>query len=102
MTRLDWDLCPADRAVIKQIARRYKALAARHDERVNAFEIEMDVACVHLNVVALRLDDLLKADDFNFWHDVGGIHALLDRETGTLAARFRPRFTVRQTAGETA
>jgi hypothetical protein len=38
---------------------------------------------------------LYSADDFNFAHDVGGIHRHMNRETGELGGCFLPRFTKR-------
>ena len=52
----------------------------------------MDFTACHTNGCALRLDALLKADDFNFMHDAFGICRHLNRETGELDGRFLPRF----------
>ena len=54
--------------------------------------VAMDLTAVHANDLQLRLDDLLKADSINFWHDVAGIARNLDRETGKLGNFFVPRF----------
>lgn len=40
----------------------------------------------------LDLEALLKADDFNFRHDIAGIHNHLNRETKKLDNWFLPRF----------
>jgi hypothetical protein len=40
----------------------------------------------------LDLEALLKADDFNFSHDIAGIHNHLNRETKKLDNWFLPRF----------
>lgn len=58
-------------------------------------ELTMDITATHLNGTPLRLADLLVADRFNFVHDVGGIRAHIDRETGKLDGRFLPRYTRR-------
>lgn len=40
----------------------------------------------------LDLNGLLNADEFNFRHDIAGIHNNLDRETKKLNNYFVPRF----------
>jgi NAD+ synthase len=42
----------------------------------------------------LNLEGLLNADDFNFSHDICGIHNNLDRENKKLNNNFLPRFAV--------
>jgi hypothetical protein len=54
--------------------------------------ITMDLEAVHCNIIPLRLDDFLNADEFNFWHDVAGIVNNLDREKIELQNCFCPRF----------
>lgn len=61
---------------------------------VNAQLWAMDITAVHCNGRPLRLRELYLADDFNFSHDVFGIHRHLDRETGELGWCFVPRFAV--------
>ena len=51
----------------------------------------LDLWAVKTNIDWQRL---LKADDFNFLHDVGGIHKHLDRATGKLKDGFVPRFAL--------
>src|SRR3990167_5225936 len=46
----------------------------------------------HSNGCPLMLSELLAADDTNFAHDVFGIRAKLNRETGALSDGFVPRF----------
>lgn len=53
-------------------------------------DIHMYLCAVHLNGCPLRLAALLDADNFNFWHDIGGILAHLDRNTGELKSHFIP------------
>lgn len=52
----------------------------------------MDISATHLNGCPLKLNDLLEADDFNFFHDIYGIASHLNRETGELEDCFLPRF----------
>ena len=41
---------------------------------------------------SLRLDDMMKADDFNLMHDIYGINKNLNHETFKLENCFLPRF----------
>lgn len=52
----------------------------------------MDISATNANGCPLRLQELLDADDFNFYHDVFGIYRHIDRTTGTLEGGFLPRF----------
>lgn len=61
-----------------------------------SLDIEMDVLATHLNGCKLKLLELLNADDFNFSHDVFGIKANLDRQTGKLQYSFHPRYAEKQ------
>lgn len=54
---------------------------------------QMDISACHANGCRLRLDDLLAADDFDFEHDVFGIHEHLNRNNGKLKHAFLPRFS---------
>jgi hypothetical protein len=69
------------------------------DRACNQFNIndklnlEMDIIAIHANDVGLRLTELLKADDFNFAHDIFGITSNINRETGKLENCFLPRFS---------
>ena len=61
----------------------------------------MEVGTVHREVIALRLTELLEADDGNFAHDIGGIHRHLEfgssgRWKPALTDGFCPRFAVMQ------
>jgi hypothetical protein len=55
-------------------------------------DITMDITATHANGCPLKLDELLKADDFNFVHDLIGIWQHLNRENGKLEDCFLPRF----------
>jgi hypothetical protein len=50
----------------------------------------MDLSAVHA-ACPLDLEKLAGFDDFNFAHDVGGIHRHLSRSTGKLQNFFVPR-----------
>jgi len=58
--------------------------------------MEMDLKACHANGCPLDFERLLNADDFNFTHDVCGIAAHMDRETGKLRDMFLPRFASKQ------
>lgn len=64
---------------------------------IDSLSLTMDISAVHVNGCPLRLKDLLKADDFNFWHDIFGIQKHINRATGQLNNCFIPRFaTIRE------
>jgi len=66
--------------------------ASRLRPTVDTGCLEMDLFYWH-HKEPLRLNELLDASDFNFAHDVFGIHECLDRETGEMKKSFVPRFT---------
>lgn len=51
--------------------------------------MDMEAADKQFN---LRLDELAKADDFNFAHDFRQIQEHMNRETGRIEGFFVPRF----------
>lgn len=55
--------------------------------------LTMDLEAVHCNGNPLKLEELSAAKDFDFFHDVVGIHQHLDRGTGELMDCFLPRYT---------
>ena len=81
--------------VIDQIANRALNIAIGLRVNHKKQDFAMDITAVHANGYPLRLNDLLKADEFNFIHDVFGIRNHLNRETGELENHFRPRFHAR-------
>ena len=78
-----------DALIINKIIKRAVQVMKIRD----CMSLEMDIKATHLSC-PLKLEELLKADDFNFCHDVGGIMYHIDRETGTLKDCFFPRFAV--------
>ena len=87
-----WNATKRDENLIARIVKR--ALPQPNPQcRLN---LTMDLTAVHVNIKPLRLRELLDADDFNFWHDINGISACLDREAGILTHHFLPRFSRRQ------
>ena len=51
----------------------------------------MDISKVHENY-PLKLEELLEADNFNFFHDIIGIGNNICRKTGKLDNCFLPRY----------
>lgn len=58
--------------------------------------LTMDLTACHLNGCPLDLDGLIKADDFDFFHDVYGVRRHLNRTTGRLENFFCPRYADRE------
>jgi hypothetical protein len=84
----------SDVVLIGKIVARY--LKSYPHEITSKLDLMMDMGACHCNGCPLRLADLLAADDFNFAHDVSGIHRHLDRATGKLVGGFLPRLAVFQ------
>jgi len=80
--------------LIKQIGARAEIILAWHGRVVSGEFIASEVACVHWEIMRLRLKDLLDADEGNFLHDVCGIHEHLDILDGSFRNGFSPRFAV--------
>ncbi len=93
MTTLNWNLNSEDRQHVERIAERAMESNLGYPDQLTA---QMDVTAVHLNGCPLRLDEFAEADAFNFTHDMAGIAAHLDRETGNLTRHFLPRFSKRR------
>ena len=85
----------ADYQTISKIAKRAVEIAKTQGVQYDFLTASMDIEAVHSNITPLRLNDLLKADNFNFTHDVFGIANHLNRETIELENCFVPRFTKR-------
>lgn len=92
-----FDVSPMDAWLIRKLAQRARTLGDQRDQT----SIEMDLTAVHANGCPLVLQGLLKADDFNFLHDVYGIARHLDRDSGKLTNFFLPRYAAPE-AGESA
>ena len=84
---------PAEREIIERIAKRAVALYRKYGNTdVDELDIQMDLEACHCNGCPLRLADMEQADNFNFMHDVTGINAHLNHDTGKLERWFLPRF----------
>lgn len=88
-----FDVSEKDRKLVAAIVDR----AMTRPDRVlfdgDRLGLTMDIEATHRNGNRLALARLLAADDFNFWHDVAGIQATLNRRTGKLTNFFVPRFS---------
>lgn len=82
-----------EREAVDRIVDRAMGLFAEARVEKTRMDVEMDLAAVHAHT-PLRLGALAAADEFNFAHDIGGIHRHLNRQTGELEDCFLPRFTV--------
>lgn len=88
--------------LIHQIAHRAVGLYERlnllnpRDAKFAKFGIAYEIMTVHGEIVPLRLQEMLDADDGNFAHDISGIHRHLDpgkeHDKPRLRDCFIPRF----------
>lgn len=81
---------------VSRIVDRYAALIRCTDStaRVRRLDLHMDLAACH-NTNPLDLEALAIAADADFRHDVFGIQAHLNRETGILENCFVPRYSAK-------
>lgn len=86
--RIKWNVSTADMGLIQKIARRAFELKYSKDET----NIAMSITACHANGCPLLLDDLLKASDFHFAHDVLGIMRYINTSTGKIRGLWAPRF----------
>ena len=76
-----------DITIISKIADRFiKALP-----QTEKMSLVMDIDYAHQDI-PLKLQELLEADDNNFYHDVGGIRRNLNRVTKKIENCFVPRY----------
>lgn len=95
--KINWKVTKADAATIRKIVERSeKASDDRGWPRIHG--LDMDLTACHANGCRLDLAGLLAADDFNFAHDIAGIHANLDRSSGRLTNHFVPRYAAHSRA----
>ena len=76
--------------LISKIVKR----AHEMEPSIDTMSLNMDLTATH-ELTPLKLEDLLKADDFNFAHDVFGIMRHINRVSGKLEHCFVPRFTAK-------
>lgn len=80
--------------VIGAICVRFVGLVTKRSfGRIDRIELLMDIEACHCNGNPLRLDELVKAEESDFIHDIMGIQRHIDRTTGQLKDFFSPRFS---------
>ena len=84
---ITWEISKEDAQVISKIVDRAKNMGVKRDREA----LSMDIQAAH-EKCPLRLEELLKAENFDFLHDVIGIVNHLNRETGELEDYFVPRY----------
>lgn len=94
---IKFDTTKEQTALIKQIADRATKAAKQIDITINRMSLMMDLSACVAQGCPLDLEALLKADDFEFAHDVFGIQRHMDRDDnsptgGQLLNHFLPRF----------
>lgn len=82
----------AELKIIRKIVKRAQKLYKKHGGvPYDTLDAEMDLNATHSNGCPLDFEKLLKFDDFNFAHDIGGIRNCISRKTGKLTKCFVPR-----------
>lgn len=89
---IDWNkTTDTDLVLIRKCAKRaYKEL--KNIVPISFMDLEMDITAANI-ASPLKLEELLNADDFNFAHDICGIRANINRDSGEMNNCFLPRFT---------
>jgi hypothetical protein len=91
---VSFEVSVADRVLITKIISRAITeglIGVGRDARGARIDLEMDLSATHANGCPLDFAKLLRADRFNFAHDICGIVRHLDRTTGELTQCFDPR-----------
>jgi len=66
------------------------------EESTDKLSLAMDITAVHCNGCKLDLEKLLTAKESDFFHDVIGIMAKVNRDTGGLKDHFLPHCTLKR------
>ena len=77
--------------LIGKIAERAQKIAEEQGYKTDQLSWFMDIEAAHLDI-GLDLTGLLNADNFNFTHDISGIHVNLNHTTRKLENEFLPRY----------
>lgn len=91
-----WETTKEDALLIAEIGVRATAMAAQLDRTYDPLAAIMDVTACHANGCPLDLQALLDSEPYDFVHDVFGIRAHIDRDTGRMGGCFLPRFAIRE------
>ena len=93
MVEINWDLASKqDYQLAHQIVERFVVLSMPYN--IDRLSLQMDIIAVHIGGCKLKLQELLESDQSDFLHDVWGTRKHIDRSTGILQDRFRPRYAV--------
>lgn len=92
--QLSFDVSKSEFELIGKIAARAVKMANGYDFKYSKMDAVMDITACHANGSPLRLDELLKARDGDFGHDIFGIRRHINRETGQLMDCFSPRYSL--------
>lgn len=93
MPAIKFKVTPQDSDALENIMKRGAAMYERlRGGKCDRLSLLMDLTACHANGMPLKLDELAKAEDFDFAHDVFGIQRHIDRNTGKLTDCFVPRF----------
>ena len=97
--KISWKLLGKLKLEIMKVTKEQLNLIEKIAEKVisknpgfDKLDIEMDLTYCIEGGCSLRLEDMLKADDFNLLHDICGINGHLDHFTYKLTNGFWPRF----------
>lgn len=91
---IKWSISRETMEIQHQIADRAVLMAKSIGIKYVKMDVIMDIDAAHSNGNPLKLGELLKADDFNFAHDVFGIRKNINRKTGKLENCFVPRYSI--------
>jgi len=83
-----------DHNIIDQIADRI--MGSPHSPYENKTSAIIDLALTHALACPLNLRGLLAARDADFFHDIFGIAAHLNRTNGKFEPLFEPRFAIKR------
>ncbi len=98
MTQVSFTVSAETRASIDEVINRLLSLTSTLEEPFtseDALQFRMSLVACEANGCRMRWKDLLAADNFNFAHDVFGIHNNICTKTGKLKNHFSPRFSAR-------
>lgn len=77
-----------DLQIIMQIVKR----ARENGYEIDPISLSIDLEVTHANNTPLKLEELLAAPDYDFFHDIYGIMRHMNRTTGKLEDCFLPRY----------
>lgn len=89
---IDWKRAKAqDQETVSKIVARAVKDPQMGSLIKDKLSLDMDLMATHISGCPLNLDRLLRFEDADFWHDILGIRANINRENGKLENCFLPR-----------